>query len=280
MVPALGQNRCVEHKESIRYSRERVPNREFFAKIVNPPMRTSVSSTQEIKTSTWQRWLEHPEKHWVHRPIFQIHLWVGMIAGLYVFVMSVSGSAIVFRNSLEGSGNPKSQVFRVVEWLVDFHENLLLGMTGRAINGMGALCLTLLCLTGVILWWPGVMNWRRSLTVNWRSSFARLNWDLHNTLGFWCFLFVLMWGISGIYFAFPEVFNAVVGFLQTPSTIGKVQFGDRVLLWLSNLHFGRFGCLSEALWTLVGLVPAVLSFTGLFMCCHRLLVRKGAPMPM
>ncbi len=250
----------------------------FPSEMADLPMRTSIHTIHEIRASAWQQWLEHPEKLWMHRPIFQIHLWVGMMAGLYVFVMSVSGSAIVYRNSLEGSGNPQSQVFRVVEWLVDLHENLLLGMTGRAINGIGALGLTLLCLTGVILWWPGVANWRRSLSVNWRSSFARLNWDVHNALGFWCFLFVLVWGISGIYFAFPEVFNALVGFFQTPSTIGKVQFGDIALLWLSNLHFGRFGRFTEALWTLIGFVPAVLSFTGIFMCCHRLLVRKGAPL--
>ena len=30
---------------------------------------------------------------------------------------------------------------------------------------------------------------------------------------------------------------------------------------------------------LLGLVPAILAFTGMFMCCHRLLVRKGAPLP-
>ncbi len=94
------------------------------------------------------------------------------------------------------------------------------------------------------------------------------------------FLFVLLWGISGIYFAFPGVFNALVGFLQSPSAGGKLQFGDLALVWLSNLHFGRFGWFTEALWTLVGLVPAVLSFTGVFMCCHRLLVRKGAPLSM
>jgi hypothetical protein len=31
--------------------------------------------------------------------------------------------------------------------------------------------------------------------------------------------------------------------------------------------------------THIGLVPAALSFTGIFMCCHRLFVRKGAPLP-
>jgi uncharacterized iron-regulated membrane protein len=214
--------------------------------------------------SAWERWLEHPERLWARRIIFQVHLWLGMVASLYVLVMSVSGSMIVYRNELEGQGKSESSVVRVVEWLVDLHENLLLGTTGRRVNGIGAILLTLLCLTGALLWWPGIAHWRRSLSVNWRSSFARLNWDLHNALGFWCFLFVAMWGISGAYFSFPQLFNAL---------------GDMALLWLSNLHFGRFGWFAEALWTALGLVPAVLSFTGVFMCCHRLLVRKGAPLP-
>jgi len=243
-------------------------------------MKTSIPTTHEAKIPAWQQWLEHPEKVWVHWPIFHIHLWLGMAAGLYIFVMSVSGSAIVYRNSLEGSSDPRSPVFRVVEWLVDLHENLLLGRTGRAINGIGALCLTFLCLTGAILWWPGIAHWRRSLRLNWSLSFARLNWDFHNALGFWFFLFVLLWGISGIYFAFPYVFNTFVDFLQPPSTSGNVPFGDLALLWLANLHFGRFSWFTKAVWTLVGLLPAVLSFTGMFMCCHRLLIRKGAPLSM
>lgn len=60
-----------------------------------------------------------------------------MLAGIYVFVMSVSGSIIVFRNQLEDSGPVRS-----VEWLVDLHENLLFGMAGRAVNGVGAIGLT------------------------------------------------------------------------------------------------------------------------------------------
>jgi uncharacterized iron-regulated membrane protein len=227
----------------------------------------------ETKISVWQQWLQHPEKLGIHRLFFQIHLWLGMIAGLYVFVMSVSGSLIVYRNAFERSGNESSLV-RVVEWFVALHENLLFGTVGRAVNGVGAICVTLLCLTGAIIWWPGIAHWRRSLTVNWKASFARVNWDLHSTFGFWCFLFVILWGVSGIYFAFPQPFNALFELIDPGD-----KFADQTLSWLSNLHFGRFGWFAEAIWSILGLVLAVLAFTGLFMCCHRLFVRKGAPLP-
>jgi len=49
-----------------------------------------------------------------------------------------------------------------------------------------------------------------SLTVSWGAQFPRINWDLHSALGFWCFFFVLLWGISGIYFSFPRWFDALL----------------------------------------------------------------------
>jgi uncharacterized iron-regulated membrane protein len=226
--------------------------------------------------SPWERWLHHPETLPTHRFLFQIHLWVGMIASLYVFVMSISGSAIVYRTELESSGDPR--VLNAVEWLVNFHSTLLSMDAGRIVNGVGAISLTLLCLTGAVIWWPGILHWRRSLALSRTTNFARTNWDLHNALGFWCFLFVMMWGVSGIYFAFPNLFNSAVDAF-TSDAPNRVRFADRALALLANLHFGRFNGFSEAVWVLVGLVPAALSFTGMFMCCHRLLMRKGVRFP-
>jgi uncharacterized iron-regulated membrane protein len=219
---------------------------------------------EENTRSAWQRWVEAPDNLWARNVIFQAHLWVGAIAGVYITMMSVSGSIAVFRNQLAGRYG--------IEWLVDLHDNLLSGKVGRFANGIGAGCLTLLCLTGAIVWWPGIKHWRRSLTVNWKTHFARLTWDLHSALGFWCFLFVLMWGISGIYFAFPQAFNAVFGLFDP-----RDKFTDQVLFWLSDLHFGRFGWFAETLWALVGLVPAVLSITGVFLCCRRMIYATSSP---
>jgi uncharacterized iron-regulated membrane protein len=237
---------------------------------------TSVAP-RHVELTPWQRWLHHPESSRTHRLLFHAHLWLGMIAGMYLFAISISGSAIVFRNELEAPLDPR--VLAIVEALVDFHTNLLGGDTGRFINGIGAISLTLLCLTGLVIWWPGVEHLRRSLTINWKSSFARSNWDLHNTLGFWCFAFVLLWGISGAYFSFPNAFNWMVATLEGQDSGDKLRFGDQLLTWISNLHFGRFNGFTEAIWVLLGLVPAVLSFTGIFMCCHRILIRKGSPLP-
>jgi len=50
--------------------------------------------------TVWQRWLQHPEKSRVRDAFFQIHYWMGMGAAVYVLLMSISGSMIVYRNEL------------------------------------------------------------------------------------------------------------------------------------------------------------------------------------
>jgi len=157
-------------------------------------------------------------------------------------------------------GNPHSVMDRILGWLQDLHDNLLAGQTGRLVNGIGSCLVTLLSLTGVILWWPGIRNWRRSTTINWKANFPRFNWDLHSAIGFWCWFFVLVWGISGIYFCFPALFNPL--------------FGGSFLFWIAQLHIGRFDWLTEALWTMLGLVPAIMAASGALMWWNRVLRKK------
>ena len=210
--------------------------------------------------TAWEQWLQHPERSWVRRALFQMHLWVGAVLSAYIFLMSVSGSVIVYRNELSRNFS--------IEWLVNLHANLASGPTGRLVNGIGAIGVTSLCLTGAIIWWPGIKSWRRSLSVNWKANFPRISWDLHSALGFWCFLILLIWAISGIYFSFPQPFNAL--FLLDPAD----RFTDQGLYWLSELHFGRFGWFTQALWSVLGLAPAALAFTGVFICCRRMIFKK------
>src|SRR4029077_1674701 len=84
-------------------------------------------------------------------------------------------------------GQAGSGRIRAVAWLVSLHDNLLGGRTGRAINGFGGFCLALLGVSGLVIWWPGVQRWRRSLTVHRRVGWRRLMWDLHGALGVWTF---------------------------------------------------------------------------------------------
>src|SRR5580704_10026698 len=45
-----------------------------------------------------EQFARRPQGLWLRRAIFQVHLWVGIAVGLYVVAISVSGSALFFRN--------------------------------------------------------------------------------------------------------------------------------------------------------------------------------------
>src|SRR5580704_12249928 len=53
--------------------------------------------------SAWEKWKRRPQNIWLRKALFQVHLWTGIGLGLYVLLMSVSGSALIFRRELAGS---------------------------------------------------------------------------------------------------------------------------------------------------------------------------------
>ena len=240
----------------------------------------------------WQRWLTRPQELWFRRALFQIHLWTGIAIGLYLTLVSLSGAILVFRIELfrrdEDGRNLGDSAF--IAWLLDLHDNLLAGETGRAVNGVGAILLLVLAVTGLVIWWPGIRNWRRSLFVDRRLSWKRLNWNLHSALGVWFLLFVLLWGVTGTYLSFPSAFYAFFEYLEPIDSASNVErVSDEVLYWLAYGHFGRFnrrlpGCGAgcdltlKAVWAGVALVPPAMFITGGIMWWNRV-VRRGRREP-
>ncbi len=124
--------------------------------------------------------------------------------------------------------------------LISLHESFMAGETGRKVNGIAALFVVLLVLTGLVIWWPGVKRWRRSLHVRRGVKFKRMIWDLHSMIGIWCAAFILVFAVSGIYLCFPDIFHDLGDRLQPISDANAGQrFVDHALYWLAFLHFGR-----------------------------------------
>jgi uncharacterized iron-regulated membrane protein len=118
-----------------------------------------------------------------------------------------------------------------LDFLDDFHRNLLVGRKGRAINGIVAVLFCLTTLTGAVVWWPGASRWTRSLFVNPNLSWKRINYDLHSATGFYCFLYLLVMSISAVALATPSLPDLLRG--------GK-SGGDR-----EHHHHGHAGNHSE-----------------------------------
>ena len=243
----------------------------------------------------WDRWVRQPQTLRFRRALLQVHLWSGIGLGLYVLVISLSGSVLVFRDELNlisvprpQQGRPTAADIPLTVWLLDLHDNLLSGPTGRRTNAIGALLTMLVGVTGAVVWWPGIRNWRRSLTIDARAPWKSLNWRLHSALGFWCLAFVLMWGVSGFHLSLPGPFSAAARWLETLDESNPARnMGDKVLYWLTYAHFGRFsgripgcgaicGTTLKVAWALVGLVPVLLFATGFVMWWNRATSQDGA----
>src|SRR5690348_1863325 len=50
--------------------------------------------------SSVERWLRHPQGVWLRKALFQVHLWTGLILALYVLVMSLTGTILIYRREL------------------------------------------------------------------------------------------------------------------------------------------------------------------------------------
>jgi uncharacterized iron-regulated membrane protein len=197
---------------------------------------------------------------------------------------------------------------QAMSWMLDLHVNLLAGSKGRRFNGICGILLTLLSVTGAIIWWPGIKKWRRSLKINLKSNWKRINWDLHSVVGFWTFAFFFMWSFTGVYLVFPEPFDNMIdrlaplqyyrlGSLETGPPAGYAAVirvadaptpprprrkrarpiihysaGDQVVRTLLGAHFGNFGGLGiRILWAALGLTPPFLFVTGAIMWWNRVL---------
>jgi len=206
--------------------------------------------------------------------------------------------------SLEGSNDRKNHLFNpysgedlgnsvprsiwMVSKLLELHDDLLAGDTGRKVNGIGAVLVIVLALTGIIVWWPGIRTWRRGLLVRRNVGWQRFTWDLHSMIGFWTLGIILLFGLSGVYLGNPGPFQDFVDRFDPPTAADAGnRVVDHVIYWLAYLHFGRINGIgipcrgpglcdqgTKLIWALAGLAPAAMFVTGTVMWWNRVVRKK------
>jgi uncharacterized iron-regulated membrane protein len=204
------------------------------------------------------------------RFLLSLHQWVGLVAALFLIVIALSGSALVFEAEIDRALNaplyyvtpgdralpletllarvraavPKDQVtgLHIAEkpglayevslesglWaLVDPYTGAVLGVRDRDVSlarrlhvlhttllandfgerVVGWLCVALLilALSGVYLWWP-----RKIVSLRRASSWKRANFDLHNTIGFYSSIVIVVMTLSGVLISFGSTTDPLV----------------------------------------------------------------------
>lgn len=101
--------------------------------------------------------------------------------------------------------NPDS--FDFFDFVLRGHRSLWLPRdVGRPIVGYGVLIFLVALITGIILWYPGRWNkktFKRLFSIRFKSPFSRINFDLHNVLGGYTFLILIIMAFTGLVRSLP-----------------------------------------------------------------------------
>lgn len=127
-------------------------------------------------------------------------------------------------------------MFRLHRWL------LLDTKIGRPIVGVSTIIFVILCFSGLLLWWPKKWRkrkqWRKGFRIKANGTAYRLIYDLHNTLGFYALIVLLVMGLTGLNWSFPwyrDAMSATLGSrvfssgVQAPN-LGEEQFENTISL--------------------------------------------------
>jgi uncharacterized iron-regulated membrane protein len=98
----------------------------------------------------------------------------------------------------------------VISLLYRLHYTLLLGEWGETAVGISGLLLFISIFTGVYLWWPRRSKIGQALTISYRTSRTRLNFDLHRVPGAYVALILLVVAFSGVSMIFPQYVQSIV----------------------------------------------------------------------
>ncbi len=214
-----------------------------------------------------------------------LHLWLGLVSGIVVVILGVTGCILVFEHDIRSTTSPwlhvqkpaggaylppsalhkevkkafpdneiysvwyhgpgrtahfsmssdsmiyvnpyTAEIVAAVDHEDFFHEideghrHLWLPEhIGRPIVGWATFIFFLLLITGLILWWPKNLkkaNVNKSFKIKWKAKFKRVNYDLHNVLGFYALVLALLMAITGLIMSFPW-FNKSVYWLTGGSS--------------------------------------------------------------
>lgn len=104
----------------------------------------------------------------------------------------------------------KYNFFNILKYI---HWSLLLNSEwGKYVVGIPTVLFIIMLITGIVLWWPKNKKARKGrFWFSWENvkTWKRRNYDLHNVLGFYASFIALLMSVTGIYFAYPYVKNAI-----------------------------------------------------------------------
>lgn len=127
-------------------------------------------------------------------------------------IVSIKSDSLVYVNPYTAKVTAMVDHEDFFEFINDGHRRLWLpAKLGKQVIGWSTFTFFILLVTGLVLWWPKKWNKagrNQSFKVKWKARFKRVNYDLHNVLGFYSLLLALLMAITGLVMSFTWFGNS------------------------------------------------------------------------
>lgn len=115
-------------------------------------------------------------------------------------------TASVHKIEKTGADDFMQIMFRLHRWL------LLETNVGRPIVGVATIIFLILSISGIVLWFPKKVKWKtlkHGFKIKTDANWKRINHDLHNTLGFYSCIVLIIMCITGLCWSFESYKNGL-----------------------------------------------------------------------
>lgn len=128
-----------------------------------------------------------------------------------------NSDTLIFANPYTGVILAMEDHENIFDFIEDGHRNLWFpDKVGRQIVTWCTTIFLVLIITGIVLWWPKKWNKRelkQALMIKWKAKFKRVNYDLHNVLGFYSMFLTIVMLLTGLMMGFTFVNKTVMKLL-------------------------------------------------------------------
>lgn len=137
-------------------------------------------------------------------------------------------------------------------WVLNGHRFLWLPFKiGRPIINYSTLICVITLISGMVLWWPKKWNKNtrnQSFKIKWGASFKRVNYDLHNVLGFYALLALFAIGVTGMVYGLQWWSKSLYWATSGGKTLPEFTELKSDSLQAGKKHFANLGQKMDVAW--------------------------------
>ncbi|XOV93332.1 MAG: PepSY-associated TM helix domain-containing protein [Bacteroidota bacterium] len=125
-----------------------------------------------------------------------------------------------------------------ISFMIGLHRNLLMKQFGREVVHWVTLLFLIMLITGLVIWWPSSKKERKGrFMIKWGTSPKKLNYDLHNVLGFYATWIALFIVVTGLFWGFEIVKSSLKAMTGETGVTYEQPKSDTLQMHLNTNQF-------------------------------------------